>query len=150
MFWFQELARQHTKKPVLMSSLVQLPSVTAAFAHHEQIAVFTANSRTLEPMHDLIARTCGVRVEDERFVIVGCQDVPGFEAVELGGKVNTKKVQPGIVNLAKRVIADHPGAPAAPLLVSERNNRSAAQSFRQAPCRRQHHLPSESHTLRAP
>ena len=110
MFWFQDLARQHTKKPVLMSSLVQLASVTAAFARHEQIAIFTANGRTLEPMHGLIARECGVRVEDDRFVIVGCEGVPGFEAVEAGGKVNTKKVQPGIVDLAKRVIADHPGA----------------------------------------
>lgn len=37
MFWFQELARRYTDKPVLMSSLVQLPSITTAFAHHEQV-----------------------------------------------------------------------------------------------------------------
>lgn len=37
MFWFQELARKYTDKPVLMSSLVALPSITTAFAHHEQV-----------------------------------------------------------------------------------------------------------------
>ena len=110
MFWFQDLARQHTRKPVLLSSLVQLPSVTASFAHHEQIAIFTANSCTLEPMHGLIARECGVKVSDRRFVIVGCQNVPGFEAVERGEKVDTRAVQPGIVALAKQVISEHPGA----------------------------------------
>jgi hypothetical protein len=60
-------------------------------------------------MHDLIARSCGVDVNDNRYVIVGCESVPGFEAVERGEKVDTMKVQPGIVDLAKRVIADFPG-----------------------------------------
>lgn len=115
MFWFQELARRHTDKPVLMSSLVQLPSITIAFAHHEQVAIFTANGRTLEPMHDLIARSCGVDVRDNRYVIVGCENVPGFEAVERGEKVNVKQVQPGIIDLAKHVIADNPGPPLSPL-----------------------------------
>lgn len=111
MFWFQELARRYTDKPVLMSSLVQLPSITIAFAHHEQVAIFTANGRTLEPMHDLIARSCGVDVHDNRYVIVGCENVPGFEAVERGEKVNVRQVQPGIVDLAKHAIADNPGPP---------------------------------------
>lgn len=109
MFWFQDLARQHTHKPVALSSLVQLPSIVSAFAFHEQIAIFTANSCTLEPMHDLIARECGLEVTDNRFVIVGCQNVPGFEAVERGEKVDTEYVQPGIVLLAKQVIAEYPG-----------------------------------------
>ena len=110
MFWFQDLARRHTKRPVLMSSLVQLPSITCAFAMHERIAIFTANSTTLNPMHDLIVNECGVHVEDNRYVIVGCEAVPGFEAVEFGEKVDTKRVQPGIVDLAKHTIAEYPGA----------------------------------------
>lgn len=35
MFWFQELARRQTSKPVLLSSLVQLPAITCAFARHK-------------------------------------------------------------------------------------------------------------------
>jgi hypothetical protein len=37
MFWFQEIARGYTDKPVLLSSLVALPSITVSFAKHEQV-----------------------------------------------------------------------------------------------------------------
>ena len=43
MMFFQALARKHTKKPVFMSALCQLPAVTCAYHHDEQIAIFTAN-----------------------------------------------------------------------------------------------------------
>merc|ERR1711953_101096 len=39
---------------------------------------------------------------------VGCEDVPGFEAVALGLEVDVPKVLPGIVKLAKEVIAKNP------------------------------------------
>jgi len=71
-----------------MSALAQLPAVTAAFGQHEKIAIFTANSETLKPMRDLIKEECGVDPDESRYVIVGCQDVPGFEAVALGEKVD--------------------------------------------------------------
>jgi len=108
MMWFQELARQHTKKPVLMSSLVQMPSIAAAYSKTEDIAIFTANSVTLTPMNSLIEEQCGVNPEDTRFHIVGCQDVDGFEAVAVGGKVDVPKVTPGIVALAKAELAKNP------------------------------------------
>jgi hypothetical protein len=108
MMWFQELARQYTHKPVCMSSLVQLPSVAAAYSKHEDIAIFTANSVSLKPMNSLIEDQCGVNPEDTRFHIVGCQDVPGFEAVAVGGKVDVKYVTPGIVALAKAELAKNP------------------------------------------
>lgn len=111
MFWFQRLAREHTKKPMLLSSLVALPTITASFANHEQVMIMTANGKTLEPMHELIANFCGVDIHCNRYVIVGCEDVPGFEAVERGEKVDTVKVQPGIVDLAKKVVSDYPGVP---------------------------------------
>lgn len=115
MFWFQRLAREHTKKPVFLSSLVALPSVTATFAQHEQVMIMTANGKTLEPMHEMIAEFCGVDIMCQRYVLVGCESVPGFEAVERGEKVDTELVQPGIVDLAKRVISEHPGAFSTPL-----------------------------------
>lgn len=58
-------------------------SIAAAYSRKEDIAIFTANSKTLTPMKE----QCGVNPEDTRFQIVGCQDVPGFEAVAVGGKV---------------------------------------------------------------
>mmetsp|Transcript_59988 Transcript_59988/g.128742 ORF Transcript_59988/g.128742 Transcript_59988/m.128742 type:complete len:225 (-) Transcript_59988:216-890(-) len=108
MMYFQALARQHTKKPVFMSSLAQLPAVTCGFAKDELIAIFTANSTTLTPMKDLIKDECGVDAHTKRFVIVGCQDVPGFDAVEAGGKVDTAKVTPGMVKKAKDTLKKYP------------------------------------------
>lgn len=43
-----------------MSSLAQLPAVTCAYNKNEQIIIMTANSKTLEPMRDLIRDECGV------------------------------------------------------------------------------------------
>lgn len=108
MMYFQQLARRHTTKPVFMSALSQLPAVTCAFNQHELIAVMTANSETLKPMRNLIKDECGVDPDERRFIIVGCQDVPGFEAVAAGGKVNVQKVTPGMVELAKKTMIQYP------------------------------------------
>jgi hypothetical protein len=108
MMWFQALARRHTKKPVFLSSLAHLPAVTCAFAKHEYIAVFTAHGKKLEPMRDLIRDECGIEPNEKRYIFVGCEDVPGFEAVALGDKVDTVKVTPGIVKKVKDTIKMYP------------------------------------------
>merc|ERR1712151_652690 len=61
-------------------------------------------------MRDLIRDECGVDTQAKRYIICGAQDVPGFEAVALGEKVNVKKVEPGMVKLAKEMIVKHPAA----------------------------------------
>jgi len=43
-------------------------------------------------MNDLIKDECGVDTQGPRFNVVGCEDVPGFEAVALGEKVDTVMV----------------------------------------------------------
>jgi hypothetical protein len=108
MMYFQKIARMNCTIPVFMSSLAQLPAVTCAFNKNELIAVLTANSETLKPMRNLIKDECGVDPDEKRFIIVGCQDVPGFEAVALGQKVNVAKVTPGMVEKAKQVLNAHP------------------------------------------
>lgn len=60
----------------------------------------TANATTLAPMNELIKDECGVDTQGPRFHIVGCEDVPGFEAVALGEKVDTQMVEPGMVSKA--------------------------------------------------
>lgn len=72
MMWFQGIARRHTKKPVFMSALSQLPAVTCAFSQEEQIIIMTANNKTLEPMTDMIRDECGVDTQKQRFHIIGC------------------------------------------------------------------------------
>lgn len=108
MMYFQHLARHKTTKPVFMSALAQLPAVTCAFNSHELIAILTANGKSLAPMRGLIKDECGVDTEERRYVIVGCEHVPGFEAVAEGGKVNVEKVTPGIVQLLKETLHVYP------------------------------------------
>ena len=108
MMYFQEIAREITHIPVFMSSLCQLPAVTCAYSANEQIIILTANSKTLEPMRDLIRVECGVDTQDQRYHIVGCEDVDGFEAVAFGEKVDTKKVEPGVVKKAIEALEMYP------------------------------------------
>jgi len=107
--YFQALARSVTSKPVFMSSLCQLPAVVCAYAADEQIALFTANGESLKPMRELIKKECGVDPDDTRFVIVGCEDVPGFEAVANGDRVDVDSVVPHLVRLAEDTVAKHAG-----------------------------------------
>ena len=108
MMYFQEMAREITHIPVFMSALCQLPAVTCAYSAIEQIIILTANSKTLEPMRDLIRVECGVDTQDQRYHIVGCEDVDGFEAVAFGEKVDTKKVEPGVVKKAMEALEMYP------------------------------------------
>jgi len=108
MMYFQKLARRNTKLPVFMSSLAHLPAVTCGFAKNELIAILTVNGKSLQPMRPLIKDECGVDAGETRYVIVGCEDVPGFEAVALGQKVDVKKVTPGIIQKVQQVMKKHP------------------------------------------
>lgn len=108
MMYFQQLARRNTTIPVFMSSLAQLPAVTCGFSRYELIGVMTANGASLRPMRNLIKDECGVDPEERRFIMIGCENVPGFEAVAAGGKVNVAKVTPGMVQLAKETIIANP------------------------------------------
>jgi hypothetical protein len=108
MMYFQALARRHTTLPVFMSSLCQLPAITCGFNHQELIAIFTANNKTLAPMRGILKDECGVDPDERRFVIVGCNNVDGFDAVEKGEKVDVEHVTPGMIKLAKENLLKYP------------------------------------------
>ena len=59
-------------------------------------------------MRDLIRDECGVDTQKERYIVVGCQDVPHFDAVEKGEKVDVKAVTPGMEKKALEVLAANP------------------------------------------
>ena len=59
-------------------------------------------------MRDLIRDECGVDTQQQRYIVVGCQDVPHFDAVEKGEKVDVKAVTPGMEKKALEVIAANP------------------------------------------
>ena len=110
MMYLQKYIREHssTTVPVFMSALAQLPAITTAYGKAQKVAVFTANGEALKPMYALISEECGVNVEDNRFVIVDCMGVPGFEAVAAGEKVNVEEVTPGMVEAAKAMLKQNP------------------------------------------
>ena len=92
-----------------MSSLCAAPSVAAAYAPDELIAIFTANAVKLEPMRDMIKEACGIDPEDKRFIIVDCRHVPDFgEAVDKGDKVDIDAATPNIVKLAQDTVKANP------------------------------------------
>merc|ERR1719387_1466630 len=104
MMAFQPLAREVATVPVFMSSMMQCPMISCAFDKYDKILILTANSETLKPQKQCLLSNCGFDVDDDRFIIFGCQDVPGFDAVAKGEKVDVKKVTPGIVALCKSVL----------------------------------------------
>ena len=108
-FNLQDEARKHTKKPVFMSSLCAAPTVAAAYAKDEQIAIFTANKAHLDPMSAEINEACGIALEDKRFIIVDCLTVPGFgHAVDVGDRVDLAAATPNIVKLALDTVKANP------------------------------------------
>merc|ERR1711920_565025 len=108
MMAFQVLARKIASKPVFMSSMVQCPVIAAAFDPRDQILILTANGESLKPQKEILLSSCGFDVEETRFIIKGCQHVPGFDAVAKGEAVDVEKVQPGIVKLAQEEIRKNP------------------------------------------
>jgi hypothetical protein len=112
MMWFIERSRSLcTKKPILLSALMQLPTMIAACADEDKIIVMTANGQSLLPMMDLIVQQCGIHSKMEQIVIIGCEDVPYFgEPVAKGLMVDVEKAQPGIVAKVKDAIRENPSA----------------------------------------
>eukprot|EP00429_Kryptoperidinium_foliaceum_P051093 CAMPEP_0176105734 /NCGR_PEP_ID=MMETSP0120_2-20121206/53059_1 /TAXON_ID=160619 /ORGANISM="Kryptoperidinium foliaceum, Strain CCMP 1326" /LENGTH=691 /DNA_ID=CAMNT_0017439851 /DNA_START=65 /DNA_END=2140 /DNA_ORIENTATION=+ len=108
MMAFQPIARDIATVPVFMSSMVQCPMVSVAFDKYDQILILTANSKTLGPQKDVLLNHCGFDVDDDRFVIAGCENVPGFDAVAKGEKVDVEKVTPGIVKMVKGILENQP------------------------------------------
>jgi hypothetical protein len=108
MMAFQPIARDVATVPVFMSSMVQSPMISVAFDKYDKVVILTANSATLKPQKEILLSQCGFNVDDDRFLIVGCQDVPGFDAVAKGGKVDVEYVTPGIVKLVKDLLKRQP------------------------------------------
>ncbi len=48
-------------------------------------------------MSDLLYNLCSVDINNDKLVIVGCENVPVFEAVALGESVDIKLVEPNLV-----------------------------------------------------
>lgn len=103
----EPLVRKQTDKPVFLSSLDQLPLILSSIGPDAEVAVLTANSKTLHLIETRLDRLAGVVDRSPRIRILGCQDIPGFEAVAKGEKVDTKKVSHGLRKLVGDFLQKH-------------------------------------------
>eukprot|EP01060_Flectonema_neradi_P035795 TRINITY_DN6684_c0_g1_i1.p1 TRINITY_DN6684_c0_g1~~TRINITY_DN6684_c0_g1_i1.p1 ORF type:complete len:368 (+),score=80.85 TRINITY_DN6684_c0_g1_i1:55-1104(+) len=96
---YQDFVGGMTKMPVFLSSLMQCSALASAFQKTEKILVLTANSVSLnnETLSELLT-TCHLKKEvHDRFVIMGCQDLDGFDAVAKGDRVDRETVLPSLL-----------------------------------------------------
>jgi len=108
MMAFQPLARDVANVPVFMSSMVQSPMISVAFDKYDKILILTANGKTLKPQKNILMKECGFDVDDTRFLIEGCEDVPGFDAVARGEKVDIERVTPGVIKKVENLLSMQP------------------------------------------
>lgn len=104
----QDLVREHTDRPVFMSCLGRLPSILNSINSDAEVAVFTANGNSLGMFKAELDKICGIADHSHRLQIVGCENVPGFDAVAEGREVDIERVSPGLVALAHDFLARHP------------------------------------------
>ena len=88
-----------------------LPTFLLSLNREKKIAIFTANSDSLDKVKEELREQCGLDIDNmTRIIIVGCQNVPYFgEALENGTKVPVDKVIPEMRKLARDVVKENKG-----------------------------------------
>ena len=107
MMYYQCYARHVSKVPVFMSALIQAATMAAAMEPEERVLILTANAATLQPGKDKLLLESGIQVtSSEKFVIRGCEKLPGFEAVANAERVDTILVQNAISNYVLEILKE--------------------------------------------
>lgn len=102
MIVFQEIAVRFTKKPVLLSPLLQLKSIVSLYKDFE-IIIITSNSLSLNLLHTQLAKQCNYcNIDNIR--ILGCENIDGFEAITKREKINFEKCKNNIISKIKDVL----------------------------------------------
>lgn len=107
---YQEEARKLAKVPTFISAVLQAAVLTSLHSPEEMILVLTANGPALTPHMPRLLSQCLVTQPEQqkRFIVAGCEALPGFDAVAKGQKVDVPKVMPHVVNLVKQAVAKNP------------------------------------------
>jgi len=91
--------QQASGLPCLTSSLLQCKLLASTFSEGS-ILVLTSNAKSLTPQLPGILDSIGVPERDRaRFVALGVEDVPGFEAVATGALMDQSALEPRMVEL---------------------------------------------------
>lgn len=108
LLYLQEIVAEMTTIPVFMSSLSQMPLVKAVLPKESKVAVFTANKYSLKRNQERLFHYCGFDVNDDRYIVVGLEDQPGFDAVRLGHRVDAKVMVESMLRVTKIVMLNVP------------------------------------------
>jgi len=97
------------RAPVFISAVLQCSLLASLFGSAAHVLVLTANGPELRDAMTKLLKLAHVPDKDHgRFIVAGCEDLPGFEAVKLAQKVDTDKVQPHVVDLVKKHMQQTP------------------------------------------
>lgn len=96
--------------PVFLSSLLQIPFISAVIGPVEKVGVITADSRSLD---DALLAASGV-ADPDRVAVAGLQDSKAFHsfAIEETGILDSTAVEEEVVAAAQRLVAAHPAVKA--------------------------------------
>jgi len=98
-----------TKAPVFISAMLQCTLLTSLFGDDSKVLVLTANGPELRRVMPKLLSLVNVPPKDhDRFIVEGCENLPGFEAVKLAQKVDVEKVQPHCVALVQSQLKANP------------------------------------------
>jgi len=107
---YQKDARAMCKRPCFISALLQCAMLVSLYAKDELVLVLTANGPALTPALPALLKICGISAtsDHERFIVAGCEALPGFDAVARGEAVDVAKVQPHVVELVQAKVKANP------------------------------------------
>jgi len=122
MMHYQCFARFIAKKtPIFMSSLILAGTLSLMCTKQERVLCLTANDKTFVPMKEKLLKNSGIEADLDQFLIVGCADIPGFDAVAKGEKVDvplvSKHMVPFLQELLAREKKEQPDRPIAYILL---------------------------------
>ena len=113
--YYTKLVQKLTKIPFMLSSVCQVPVVKMMVSSDCKIAILTANSKSfcLRKTLTQISQEDTQNIDDfvDKFVVVGFEDVPGFEAILKGTKCYQGKIPligKGVINRLTIVLQQNP------------------------------------------
>ena len=115
MMYYQKRIADLSPVPVMMSSLMQLPTILSSIKTENKVMILTANDEALTRValenmlvDNSIYSEDSIEAVMSRIVIIGCQNVIGFEAVANGSKVEYDVTVNGIVELVQTYLEANP------------------------------------------
>jgi hypothetical protein len=105
-------ARRVAKVPVMLSSVCQIPQVELIIDRNAKFVIFTANATSFDKpaMHEIMSKLGSDDEKDQagRAIIIGIQDLPGVEAINLGLTEDVKLLGDGICSKFAQQLKENP------------------------------------------